>query len=132
MSSEGMSFGKYIESIRKARRQSLRKTAFAIGISPQFYSEVEKGHRCAFTAERLELLKNFLEMSPEESAQMYNKAAESYKGKNVAVPQDFTDYIVNNDYVMAALRTMKEMKADKEDWTKMIEEFIERKKGENQ
>ena len=125
-----MSFGEYIESIRKTRRQSLRKTAFAIGISPQFYSEVEKGHRCAFTADRLEALKNFLEMSPEEAAQMYNKAAESYKGKNVAVPQDFTNYIVERDYVMSALRTMRDMDADEQDWVRLVEDFKKRKKGE--
>ena len=130
MSSAGMSFGEYIESIRKTRRQSLRKTAFAIGISPQFYSEVEKGHRCAFTADRLEALKNFLEMSPEEAAQMYNKAAESYKGKNVAVPQDFTNYIVERDYVMSALRTMRDMDADEQDWVRLVEDFKKRKKGE--
>ena len=125
-----MSFGEYIESIRKTRRQSLRKTAFAIGISPQFYSEVEKGRRCAFTADRLEALKNFLEMSPEEAAQMYNKAAESYKGKNVAVPQDFTNYIVERDYVMSALRTMRDMDADEQDWVRLVEDFKKRKKGE--
>ena len=130
MSSEGMSFGEYIESLRKAKRLSLRKTAFAIGVSPQFYSEVEKGNRCAFTADRLEALKNFLEMTPEESAQMYNKAAGSYKGKNVAVPQDFTNYIVERDYVMSALRTMRDMDADEEDWARLVEDFKKRKKGE--
>ena len=36
-----MSFGDYIESIRLASGKSLRETAKAIGISPQFYSEVE-------------------------------------------------------------------------------------------
>ncbi len=87
MGANGMSFGKYIESIRTARRKSLRETAKAIGVSPQFYSEVEKDRRCAFTADRLELLKKFLEMTTEEAEEMNNKAAESYKGKNVAVPQ---------------------------------------------
>lgn len=73
-------------------------------VSPQFYSEVEKDRRCAFTADRLELLKKFLEMSTEEAEEMNNKAAESYKGKNVAVPQDFADYIVERDYVIPKFR----------------------------
>ena len=128
---EKIGFGVYIEAIRKAKKKSLRKTAMAIGISPQFYSEVEKGRRSAFTAERLDALKEFLELTPEEAEQMYNKAAESYKGKNVAVPQDFTDYIVERDYVMSALRTMKSMDAGEEDWKRMVQDFIERKKGEN-
>lgn len=130
MGTNGMSFGKYIESIRTARRKSLRETAKAIGVSPQFYSEVEKDRRCAFTSDRLELLKKFLEMSSEEAEEMNNKAAESYKGKNIAVPQDFADYIVERDYVMSALRTMKEMDADEDDWRKMVDEFVASKKGE--
>jgi len=132
MGANGLSFGKYIESIRTSRRKSLRETAKAIGVSPQFYSEVEKDRRCAFTADRLELLKKFLEMSTEEAEEMNNKAAESYKGKNVAVPQDFADYIVERDYVMSALRTMKEMDADEVDWKKMVDEFVASKKGEGQ
>ena len=128
MSENDMSFGEYIEFIRKSRRKSLRQTAGAIGVSPQFYSGVEKNRRCAFTADRLELLRDFLEMTPEEYQTVSNKAAESYKGKNVAVPQDFADYIVERDYVMAALRTMKELDADEADWKKMIEAFIASKK----
>lgn len=128
MSENEMSFGEYIEFIRKSKRKSLRQTAVAIGVSPQFYSGVEKNRRCAFTADRLELLRDFLEMTPEEYQTLNNKAAESYKGKNVAVPQDFADYIVERDYVMAALRTMKELDADEADWKKMIEAFIASKK----
>lgn len=130
MSENEMSFGEYIEFIRKSRRKSLRQTAIAIGVSPQFYSEVEKKRRSPLTAERLEKLRDFLEMTPEEYRTMSTKAAESYKGKNVAVPQDFADYIVERDYVMAALRTMKEMNADEADWKNMVDEFIARKKGE--
>lgn len=132
MNENEMSFGEYTEFIRKSRRKSIRQTAAAIGVSPQFFGEVEKNRRCAFTADRLELLRDFLEMTPEEYEVLSNKAAESYKGKNVAIPQDFADYIVERDYVMAALRTMKKMDADEADWMKMVEDFIARKKGEGQ
>ena len=56
MGVNGMSFEKYIEFIRTARRKSLRETAKAIGVSPQFYSEVEKDRRCAFTADKVILV----------------------------------------------------------------------------
>lgn len=131
MKENEMSFGEYIEFIRKTRRKSLRQTATAIGVSPQFYSEVEKNRRAAFTPERLEMLRDFLEMTSEEYQTMSTKAAESYKGKKVLVPQDFADYIVERDYVMAALRTMKKMDADEADWKRMVEEFIARKQGED-
>ncbi|WP_312691830.1 helix-turn-helix domain-containing protein [Caproiciproducens sp.] len=53
MESNNISFGDYIKSIRLTSGKSLRETAKAIGVSPQFYSEVEKDRRCAFTADRL-------------------------------------------------------------------------------
>ena len=131
MSENEISFGEYIESIRKNKRKSIRQTAFAIGVSPQFYSEVEKNHRTSLSAEMMEKLRDYLDMTPEEYRKMSTKAAELYKGKNKLVPQDFADYIVERDYVMAALRTMKEMDADEADWKRMVEAFIASKKEQN-
>ena len=128
MSIKEMSFGEYIESIRKSKRKSLRQTAIAIGVSPQYYSEVEKNRRTPLNAKRLEMLRDYLEMSTEEYEIMSTKAAESLKRINKQVPQDFADYIVERDYVMAALRTMKKMDADAADWKRMVEAFIASKK----
>lgn len=127
MGSNDTRFGDFIEAIRQSSGKSLRETARAIGISPQFYSEVEKNRRCAFTADRLEKLKSFLGMDEEQTEAMYNKAAESRKGKDVVVPQDFSDYIVERDYAMQALRVAKELGADEQDWEKFIEELRKRK-----
>lgn len=127
MESNDISFGDYIESIRLTSGKSLRETAKAIGVSPQFYSEVEKDRRCAFTADRLEKLKTFLGMAEEQATEMYNKAAESRKSKDVVVPQDFSNYIVERDYAMQALRVAKELGADEQDWEKFIEELKKRK-----
>lgn len=127
MESNDLSFGDYIESIRLTSGKSLRETAKAIGVSPQFYSEVEKDRRCAFTADRLEKLKTFLGMAEEQATEMYNKAAESRKSKDVVVPQDFSNYIVERDYAMQALRVAKELGADEQDWEKFIEELKKRK-----
>ena len=131
MSEKEMCFGEYIESIRREKRKSIRQTALAIGVSPQYYSEVEKNRRSVLTAERLEKLRDYLEMTPKEYQTMSTKAAEGYKGKNKQVPQDFADYIVERDYVMAALRTMKEMDADAADWKRMVEAFIASKKEQS-
>ena len=131
MSIDEMNFGDYLEFIRKNKRKSLRQTAIAIGVSPQYYSEVEKSHRSVLNAERLEKLRDYLEMTPEEYQIASTKAAEGYKGKNKQVPQDFADYIVERDYVMAALRTMKEMDADAADWKRMVEAFIASKKEQS-
>jgi len=122
-----MHFGEYIEMLRMERGRSLRKTAIAIGISPQYYSEIEKGRRSALTAERLDALNAFLNLTDEESRIMYNKAAEARKYKDVTVPQDFSDYIVERDYAMAALRVAKKLNADEDDWQRFVDDLIRRK-----
>ena len=119
----GQAFGEYVETLRKSRNKSLRKTAAAIDVSPQFYSEVEKGRRSAFTVERLELLKIFLELNEEETNLMYNKAAEARKNTEF----DFSDYIIQRDYAMSALRTAKELNADEADWQRFVDELRTRK-----
>ena len=119
----GQAFGEYVETLRKSRNKSLRKTAAAIDVSPQFYSEVEKGRRSAFTVERLELLKIFLALNEEETNLMYNKAAEARKNTEF----DFSDYIIQRDYAMAALRTAKELNADEADWQRFVDELRTRK-----
>jgi len=129
---KNLTFGEYIEQLRKERSQSFRKCAEAIGVSAQFFSEVEKNRRPAFTAERLEKLKDFLHLNEEESTIMYDKAAESYKGKGIMVPADFSDYIVERDYAMAALRKAKELDADEKDWQVFIDELCKRKGLDNQ
>lgn len=120
-------FGEYIEMLRKERGKSLRETAKALEVSPQFYSEVEKKRRSAFTPERLEKLRIFFALSDEQADIMYNKAAESRKTKDVTVPQDFSDYIVQRDYAMSALRVAKELDADEADWQRFVDDLKRRK-----
>ena len=123
-----MRFGEYIEALRKERGKSLRSTAVGIGVSPQFYSNVEKGRSASLTAERLENLKTFLNLSDEQAGIMYNKAAEERRYTDTAVPQDFSAYIVERDYAMAALRVAKELNADADDWRIFVED-LKRRRG---
>ena len=119
-----LTFGQFIEKKRKeCEGLSLRATANAIGVSPQFYSEVEKGRRSAFKTERLELLKKFLRLSEEEANIMYQKAAESRSKGDLPVPQDLPEYIVEHDYVMAALRVAKELNAGEEEWLRFVQQL---------
>lgn len=60
---------------------------------------------------------------------MYNKAAESRKSKDTMVPQDFSDYIVERDYAMQALRVAKELDADEQDWQAFVDALRKRKEG---
>lgn len=125
-----LTFGKFIENKRKEceGHPSLRATAAAIGVSPQFYSEVEKGKRSAFKTERLELLKNFLKLSEADANIMYQKAAESRSKGDKPVPQDLPEYIVERDYVMAALRVAKDLDAGEQEWLRFVQD-LQTKKG---
>ena len=120
-------FGEYIVALRKKRGRSLRETALAIGISPQYHSEVEKGRRSTLTVERMTALKEFLNLSDEETKIMFTKSAEARKNKDITVPQDFSDYIVERDYTMAALRVAKKLNADEDDWQRFVDDLIQRK-----
>lgn len=121
-------FGSYIQELRQARGKSLRETAKAIGVSPQYYSEVEKNRRPALTADRLDALREWLNLNDTEAACMYNLAAESRKSKDTVVPQDFSDYIVERDYAMQALRVAKELGADERDWQAFVDALRQRRK----
>ena len=45
-----------------------------------------------------------------------------------AVAPDIPAYIMGNDYVAAALRTVRDLGANEEDWAKFVEE-LKRRKG---
>jgi len=122
-----VSFGNYVKEKREDRRKSLRETAKAIEVSPQFYSEVEKGRRGAFTPERLEKLKNFLVLDEQEATLLYDLAAKSRTTADVAVPQDFADYVVEHPFVAEALRLAKETDACEEEWQVLLDELKTRK-----
>lgn len=120
-------FGKYVESLRKNKGKSLRETAKAIKVSPQYYSEVEKGRSSTFTAERLKLLARFLLLDDEESHALYDMAAESRSSNDIVTPQDCADYMLGNSYVIKALRLSMEMGAGEKEWQVFLDDLKARK-----
>ena len=125
-----MSFGKFIEAKRKEldNRPSLRATAMAIGVSPQFYSEVEKGKKGAFKQDRLDDLASFLKLNDEDKSLFYKKAAESRQRGDYAIPSDLPGYILERNYVEQALRVAKDLDAGEEEWLQFIEIMINKRK----
>lgn len=120
-------FGKYVETLRKSRGKSLRETAKALRVSPQYYSEVEKGRSSTFTAEKLKLLAYFLQLNDEEAHTLYDAAAESRSSNDVATPQDCADYMAGNSYVIEALRLSMETGAGEKEWQVLLDELKARK-----
>ncbi len=124
---EEMTFGKYIETKRKERGKTLRSTAFDIGVSPPFYSEVEKDRRSPLTLDKLEQLALALHLNQEDTFIMYDKAAQASKRVDTMVPKDIPDYIMDRSYVLAALRLAKEVGAGEKEWQVLVDELKSRK-----
>ena len=122
-----MLFGKYVESLRKNKGKSLRETAKAIKVSPQYYSEVEKGRSSTFTAERLKLLSHFLVLDEDETHALYDMAAESRSSNDIVTPQDCADYMRGNSYVIEALRLSMETGAGEKEWQVFLDDLKARK-----
>lgn len=120
-------FGKYVESLRKNKGKSLRETAKAIKVSPQYYSEVEKGRSSTFTAERLKLLSHFLILDENETHTLYDMAATSRSSNDIVTPQDCADYMLGNSYVIEALRLSMETGAGEKEWQVFLEDLKARK-----
>ena len=120
-------FGKYVESVRKNKGKSLRETAKAIKVSPQYYSEVEKGRSSTFTAERLKLLSHFLVLDEDETHALYDMAAESRSSNDIVTPQDCADYMRGNSYVIEALRLSMETGAGEKEWQVFLDDLKARK-----
>ena len=120
-------FGKYVESLRKNKGKSLRETAKAIKVSPQYYSEVVKGRSSTFTAERLKLLSHFLVLDEDETHALYDMAAESRSSNDIVTPQDCADYMRGNSYVIEALRLSMETGAGEKEWQVFLDDLKARK-----
>lgn len=120
-------FGKYVESLRKNKGKSLRETAKAMKVSPQYCSEVEKGRSSTFTSERLKLLARFLLLDDEESHALYDMAAESRSSNDIVTPQDCADYMLGNSYVIEALRLSMETGAGEKEWQVFLDDLKARK-----
>lgn len=121
-----VSFGKYIETLRKEKQKSLRETAKAIEVSPQFLSEVEKGRKNTLTNERLEKLAGFLSLTETQTYTLYNMAAEARTANDIQIPQDCADFVAN-PFVLEACRLSKETGAGEAEWQVLLDELRARK-----
>ena len=116
---ERVNFGKYLEQLRRSREKTLRETGKAIGVSPQFYSEVEKGRRNVLTKERMEKLADYLVLNEEERHTLYDKAKDA---NNAALPMDCEDYAADHAFVAEALRLSKATGAGEKEWQRLLDD----------
>ena len=117
-------FGEFISQKRAGKQITLRKMADMLGVSAPFLTDVEKDRRNPFGLEKLTQLAKILDLSDEERELMYNLAGR----KRNAVAPDLPEYIMERDYVSAALRTARDLDAGEEEW-KQFEEELKKRKG---
>ena len=116
-------FGDFISRKRIEKKITIRKMADMLGVSAPFLTDVEKDRRNPFDIEKLNQLAHILELTKEEKDEMFNLAGK----KRNAVAPDLPEYIMQRDYVSAALRTARDLDAGEEEWQRFVEELRKRK-----
>ncbi len=123
MSKQYRNFGEFVQEKREEKQMTLRKFADAIGFSAPFWSDVEKDRRNPPEIDKLQLVARILNLTESENALMLDLAGK----KRNAVAPDLPDYIMERDYVAAALRTARDLDAGEKEWNEFIEELKKRK-----
>ena len=123
MADQERSFGEVLHQLREKKDVTLRELARKINVSAPFLSDVEKGRRAPLTAERLEAVVLALNLDKEEERELYDAAG---RQRNTIAP-DLPDYIMEHEYVSAALRTARDLDAGEEEWKQFIEDLKKRR-----
>lgn len=123
MGSFYQNFGEFLQKKREEKKITLRKMAELLGFSAPFLSDVEKDRRNPPDMEKLSMLAEILQLSGEDKSLMLDLAG---KKRNSVAP-DLPEYIMERDYVSAALRTARDLDAGEEEWLQFVEELKKRK-----
>ena len=123
MNTQYQNFGEFLQRKRTEKQITLRKMAEMIGITAPYLTDIEKDRRNPPEMEKLELISQILMLNDEDKTTMYDLAG---KKRNSVAP-DLPDYIMEHDYVSAALRTAHDLDASEADWLKFVEELRQRK-----
>ena len=123
MNTQYQNFGEFLQRKRTEKQITLRKMAEMIGITAPYLTDIEKDRRNHPEMEKLELISQILMLNDEDKTTMYDLAG---KKRNSVAP-DLPDYIMEHDYVSAALRTARDLDASEADWLKFVEELKQRK-----
>lgn len=116
------SFGEFLLAKREERDITLREMARKLGVSAAYLSDVEKNRSSALTKERLDKVAQILQLSKEEEKEMFDLAGKQRK----TLAPDIPDYIMGKDYVVAALRTARDLNAGEAEWLRFVEELKKR------
>ena len=120
---DGLTFGAFIAAKRRQAGLSQREAAKHLGITAAYLCDIENGKRSAFDMGRLHRFALMTGMGEDEKNRLYDLAGES-RGE---ISPDISAYLSDNAYICAALRTVKKLQCDEDDWKTMLEELKKRK-----
>lgn len=123
MNMNDQNFGEFLQTKREQQKITLRQLAEKLDLSAPFLSDVEKGRRNSLDMDRLIMLRQILNLSDDEYETMLNLAGKQRK----TVAPDLPEYIMERDYVSAALRTARDLDAGEAEWQRFVEELKKRK-----
>lgn len=123
MNTTYQNFGDFLQKKRTEKEITLRKMAEMIGITAPYLTDIEKDRRNPPEMEKLETIARILNLSDEDKAIMFDLAG---KKRNSVAP-DLLEYIMERDYVSAALRTARDLDASEQEWLNFVEDLKKRK-----
>lgn len=120
-------FGEYVKEKRLEKGVNLRKLAEILDIVPAYMSDIEKGRRYPPDKEKIYKIVEALSLTESETNKLFDLAA---LAKENTVSPDLPEYIVGNDTLRVALRKARDINADEDDWSKVIEMLEAKEKGD--
>lgn len=122
-----LTFGEFLRRRRMQdpRQLTLKELAAELGIPVTVLCDVEQGRRRAFDGELIEKLCDFLRLSPEDRALMYDLAANNKR----TIPADidsFMMYTPMGDAARFAMRCSRDGFLTQEDWDEITRKAVER------
>ena len=121
MDGKSLTFGEYIKQLRKSRELTVQKVADYLGMSKGNIGDIERDNRPPFKEERMGLFIEFLKLTDEEAAKLYELAGK-YKGK---VSYDIRGIYADGEIgelASIARRISKEVSEPEPEWKRKIRE----------
>lgn len=121
MNEKNMRYGQFLRSKRvsDSRELTLKDIAEELGVSVSFVSDVEQGRRKPYDEPKTQKLIEFLHLSEEDVALMYDLVAR----ENSRIPRDLDDimmYSEAGEMARFALRMTKKGLVNEDDWRQFI------------
>jgi transcriptional regulator with XRE-family HTH domain len=132
MTERAIYFGDYIKDKRKNHSQqfTISQIAEYLGVSRAFYCDVENKRRAPFDGKRLEMLADYLGLTEDETATMFDLASH-YRGN---LPYDIENTLLHGEIAelaQTALRLSRNCADPEAPWKQLIRQLEASKaKGE--